>query len=566
MYIDSNINLKNRQIMKHLSYAFAALAALAFTACSQEDEQPVSNANGYVGVMEGNSAVTRSYNGGNGAFKWDNGDDISVYSASGFQTMTMTSGAGTDKAGYSTPSFIPKEVAVFPTTSAKSYADGALTVTYPSTRSAGMTVDDPMAAFFGTGATTFNFKHLGGVVKFEVLVPEGVDKFVVSADQALAGDFTVDATDKSAPFVTTATSATNNSVEFSFKKTTGSGMMTFILPMPTGTYTNVKVAVKNGNTAVKDFTLSAPLTITRCIWYNTEINFGTYTGTIETMVSGVDQLNELIANASTNSLKDKDLTVDLNGETLTNTDAAAKNINNLDVSSISLNNGTIEASGLNIKASQKITLKDLKVTGEFPRNFNGTNRNARVSLNASDEIVVDGVDFSEATNYYNALEINLNANPVSKNVTIRNCKFANLSHNAISIFGLPEEGVVNIENCDFSLIPDNNAVRISNKLDSKHFTINVKGCNYKFTDTPVQDNDYVGFFLFEDHTTQDKASALANKQFSGLTVNCDNVTYDGTKVTAINIGKGDASQFAYVYYDKAGLVKDATHFPTFTFK
>lgn len=547
--------------MKHLSYAFAALAALAFTACSQEDEQPVSNANGYVGVMEGNSAVTRSYNGGNGAFKWDNGDNISVYSTSGFQTMTMTSGAGTDKAGYSTPSFIPKEVAVFPTTSAKSYADGALTVTYPSTRSAGMTVDDPMAAFFSTGSTTFNFKHLGGVVKFEVLVPEGVNKFVVSADQALAGDFAVDATDKSAPFVSTTTSTANNSVEFSFTKTTGSGMMTFILPMPTGTYTNLKVAVKNGNTAVKDFTLSTPLTITRCIWYNTEINFGTYTGTIETMVSGVNQLNELIANASTNSLKDKDLTVDLNGETLTYTGDAQKKINNLDVSSISLNNGTIDASGLHIKAGQKITLKNLKVTGEFPR----ANSNARVSLNASDEIVVDGVDFSEATNYYNALEINLNANPVSKNVTVKNCKFAGLSNNAISVFGMPEGGVLNIENCEFDLNANNEALRISNKLNTKNFTINVKNCNYKY-DTTFTSNVYAGFFLFEDYTTQDAVAAKANKQFSGLTVNCDNVTYDGAKVTALNIGKHDNSQFACLYYDKAGLVEDATHFPTFTFK
>lgn len=558
-----NINLKNKQIMKHLSYAFAAMAALAFTACSQEDEQPVSNAKGYVGVMEGNSAVTRSYNGGNGAFKWDNGDNISVYTTSGFQTMTMTSGAGTDKAGYSTPSFIPKEVAVFPTTSAKSYADGALTVTYPSTRSAGEAVDDPMAAFFGTGSTTFNFKHLGGVVKFEVLVPEGVNKFVVSADQALAGDFTVDATDKSAPFVATTTSTTNNSVEFAFTKTTGSGMMTFILPMPTGTYTNLKVAVKNGNATVKDFTLSAPLTITRCIWYNTEINFGTYTGTIETMVSGVNQLNELIENASTNSLKDKDLTVDLNGETLTNTDAAAKNINKLDVSSISLNNGTIEASGLHIKATQKIALKDLKITGEFPK----ANSNARVSLNASDEIVVDGVDFSEATNYYNALEINLNANPVSKNVTVKNCKFAGLSNNAISVFGMPEDGVLNIENCEFDLNKNNEAIRISNKLNTKNFTINVKNCNYKY-DTTFTGNKWAGFFLFEDYTTTDGSTVYANKPFAGLTINCENVAYNGVKVSSLNLGKRDNSQFACMCYDyyTGNLVEDASHFPTFTFK
>ena len=46
-------------------------------------------------------------------------------------------------------------------------------------------------------------------------------------------------------------------------------------------------------------------------------------------------------------------------------------------------------------------------------------------------------------NGYNPLEINLK-NVVSKNVTVKNCKFANFSNNATSVLGMAEGGVLNI--------------------------------------------------------------------------------------------------------------------------
>lgn len=535
------------------------MAALAFTACSQEEEIATGTTRGYVGVMEGNSAVTRSYNGGHGAFKWSNGDDISVYTTSGFKTMTMTGGADTDKATYADPTFIPKDVAVFPTSSVGTYTNGTTTVKYPSERVAGEKVNDPMVAYFTTGATKFDFKHVGGVIRFSVLVPEGVNRFVVSSSQALCGEFTVDATDKNAPVVTTAESSTNNKVTFTFTQTTGSGMMTFILPLPAGTY-DLTCAVQNGDKVVKSKKLSSSITMMRSLWYDTEINFGSYTGTIETMVSGVDALETLVANTPAEEMKSKSLTVDLNGETLTSDDA--KKITNLNVGSISLNNGTVDNSALHIQAAGDISLKNIKVTGEFPKN----NSNARFSLNTSGEVIIDGVDFSAATNYYNAIEVNLGANPVSEKVTIKNCKFAGLSNNCISLFGMPEGGVMNIENCDFQLTPGNEAVRISNKLDSRNFTINVKNCNYKYS--AEYNNAYAGFFLFQDYTTKAADNPNAKKQFTGLTVNCDNLTYDNEKITALTIGTNKTRQLACMYYDNATpkIITDKSHFPTFTFK
>lgn len=130
-------------------------------------------------------------------------------------------------------------------------------------------------------------------------------------------------------------------------------------------------------------------------------------------------------------------------------------------------------------------------------------------------------------NGYNPLEINLK-NVVSKNVTVKNCKFANFSNNAISVFGMAEGGVLNIENNTFDLGKTSEAVRISNKTNTK-FTINVKDCSYTYpTDAAGQ---WVGFFMFEDYTSATAEEANAAMQFKNLTVNVDNVTFEGAKVT-----------------------------------
>ena len=62
--------------------------------------------------------------------------------------------------------------------------------------------------------------------------------------------------------------------------------------------------------------------------------------------------------------------------------------------------------------------------------------------------------------------------------------------------------------------------------------------------------------------------ANAAMQFKNLTVNVDNVTFGGAKVTELNLFSGARNQFACMCYDNLpGLVvTDATHFPTFNFK
>lgn len=202
----------------------------------------------------------------------------------------------------------------------------------------------------------------------------------------------------------------------------------------------------------------------------------------------------------------------------------------------------------------------MKLTGSFPK----ATSNARVIVETAGDVVVDGLDYTGATDGYNPLEINL-SNVVSKNVTVKNCKFTKLfTNNAISVFGMAEGGVLNIENNTFDLGKTSDAVRISNKTNTK-FTINVKDCSYTYpTDAAGQ---WVGFFIFEDHTSKTAEDANAAMQFKNLTVNVDNVTFEGVKVTELNLFSG-RNQFACMCYDNLpGLVvTDATHFPTFNFK
>ena len=266
---------------------------------------------------------------------------------------------------------------------------------------------------------------------------------------------------------------------------------------------------------------------------------------------GVSQLKDLLASGA--DLSKKDVIVDLNGETMDSNIA-------LNAHSVAVENGTVDASQLSAKAEEGVTLRNVKLTGSFPK----ATSNARVIVETAGDVVVDGLDYTGATDGYNPIEINLR-NVVSKNVTVKNCKFANFSNNAMTVFGMAEGGVLNIENNTFTLGKTSEAVRISNKTNTK-FTINVKDCSYTYpTDAAGQ---WVGFFLFEDHTSKTADEANAAMQFKNLTVNVDNVTFEGAKITELNLFTGARNQFACMCYDKlpGSVVTDATHFPTFNFK
>lgn len=342
--------------------ASIALASLALASCSQEDGW-FSKDVAYRGVVEKNEA-TRSYNGGNGAFKWNEGDNIKVWTGNGFTVMEMIDGADTDEAGYASISGTPQEVGVFPVSAVTSYTGGNLVINYPTTYD-NWTVDtkavnDPLVAYINKGDRQFNFFHAGGVIEWDVKMPAGAESFEVDMPSAVTGDFAVTKTDAGTPQVTTATtSGTNNVVTFNFEKTTADTEMHFYMPVPTGTYDNIVVWLKNKehNLDKKDASMSH--TINRGDWLKIELTMGGYTGVIESSVSTEAELLQK-ATLGGGAILSKDITasqtivvpegktfnLNLNGSKINNTeDIWQKQPNDWSLASVRGGSMTISGNG-----------------------------------------------------------------------------------------------------------------------------------------------------------------------------------------------------------------------------
>ena len=91
---------------------------------------------------------------------------------------------------------------------------------------------------------------------------------------------------------------------------------------------------------------------------------------------GVSQLKDLLASGA--DLSKKDVIVDLNGETMDS------NIS-LNAHSVAVENGTVDASQLSAKAEEGVTLRNVKLTGSFPK----ATSNARVIVETAGDVVVD---------------------------------------------------------------------------------------------------------------------------------------------------------------------------------
>lgn len=332
--------------MNKISLALIGLGAVAFAGCSQDDQFLASQNGEYTGVVE-QGVASRSYSNVNGAFKWAAGDDIAAWitnggDALGFKTMKMVGGAGTDKASYgAVVGGKPTDVAVFPVSAAKSYDNGVLTVNYPSVydnyctdyNKDSMSVSDPMAAFFAKGEKQFLFRHVGGVIEWDIDVPAYVDEFTVKMNSGVTGDFAVDATDKGNPYVS-ARENTVDSVSFKFELTTESTEIHFYMPVPVGTYKGCTIYIKNNGNVVDSFTSTAENTVRRCDWIVMPLISMGYTGVIENAVTAWAGLRQVAKNGGVVSLGSdiiikedtnvvvgagKSLVVDLNGKKIENT-------------------------------------------------------------------------------------------------------------------------------------------------------------------------------------------------------------------------------------------------------
>ena len=255
----------------------------------------------------------------------------------------------------------------------------------------------------------------------------------------------------------------------------------------------------------------------------------------------------LVEAGSTVNMPDEDIVVNIPEGTLTSAEEysiSAKSVV-LVGEGADAGDNIIESVMMNITAEEGVTVRNLAFTGTRPAG----DGNAAVSISTPGDVLIEGIEWS--MNAYNPIEINLgSSNEPAGNVTVRGCDFQTaVSNNCISVFGMSEGGVVNIENCTFAKA--NNALRMSNRTNAENVVLNITDCTYKET----TDDAYAGFLLFQDYTSADPLTA---KAFSTWTVNFTNlVGPEGTKIT-----EDYESQVWYMYYDNGG----GTQFPVINYK
>lgn len=215
-----------------------AAAAMTFVSCVKENvvDQTFSEVtlNAVTETGQTKTALT-----GFADVVWAAGDKIAVYDGAAFTDFTLSSGAGTASAAFSGTLAESKTAtaAVYPAS-----AKGAdmTTVKYLTEYAySEMGVNAPMVASVADGV--LQFKHVGGVVKFDVgNIPPTAAGFVFTANSKITGDFTV----TEGAVATSAGAA--ESVKITFTPASMKSAV-FMVPLPTGTYTGFSVKFVDGS-------------------------------------------------------------------------------------------------------------------------------------------------------------------------------------------------------------------------------------------------------------------------------------------------------------------------------
>lgn len=223
-------------------------------------------------------------------------------------------------------------------------------------------------------------------------------------------------------------------------------------------------------------------------------------------------------------------------------------------------------------------LKDIVVNGAYTK----ASGNTAISVNASDDVTIDGVDMTNADLSRNAIEVGLNSTP--SNIDIENVTLKSAKNNGILIFNTQDNAVVNIKNVDFGE-QVSNAIRISNHSNAKNVTINIENCKVGRWDDGKEGAPsypstlYAGFFIFEDycqdHNTVERAKEANLFGPDKIKIHIKNLTVGGKPykpedVTTL-LGTDDigGDRFGYISYDYANYTQieyDEKLFPEITFE
>ncbi len=238
---------------------------------------------------------------------------------------------------------------------------------------------------------------------------------------------------------------------------------------------------------------------------------------------------------------------------------------NISGKSIELNNVSITNDARLKLNANDIEIRDLNLNGDFPK----ANGNSVIQINNAEFILFKDMVF-DSNNVYNGIEIGLSTTATQqvKNIIFENCKFkGEFANNAILIFATENNSVITLNNCHFDKV--SNALRISNKTNSKNVVININNCTIDGWDS---NPEYQGFIIFEDYTNKTEEDVNTNNLFAPekIKVNINNLVYQGKKLVPTDMasvcGTANKNQIIYVYADAIGLIAyDLNKYPNINF-
>ena len=254
-------NIKMQRIMKKI-YLMCAVALLAAVGCNKEIEDgsaPVGSVVLKATVESDDTKVGAEVNKETSkvAFTWTKGDAIAVQTASGYETFTLTGdgGAATGEfTGNATP--VANAAAVFPAAAAGSGSDVNLPAEYDYV--SGQT--NALLYATVTSDNKMSFKHLGGLLSFELKgVPAGSKLVLTAAGMKINGAY--DITDGQVNAVATET-ASESTVTVKFAEKLAEALV--YIPLPVGEYASLTAqAIDADGNVIKEIASTASKSISR---------------------------------------------------------------------------------------------------------------------------------------------------------------------------------------------------------------------------------------------------------------------------------------------------------------
>ena len=233
--------------MKLRFFSIFLLAGLLLSSCAVE-EVPVYE-HTIIAIMEGDQTRTSVTDGG--AFSWSAGDQVWLQTTNGSVVGTLSSGAGTSRASFSTDVFIGELTgkAVYPYNASHSISGDELSFVLPASYDLGSNLTNTNAAMYGVDVDgTIRFNHLAGVMRFVFRnAPVGTDKFQITLDKKINGTFTADLLE-ALPVIETsaASSESEKTVTLNFDALESVSDISLYVPLPVGTYTTLGLEIWAG--------------------------------------------------------------------------------------------------------------------------------------------------------------------------------------------------------------------------------------------------------------------------------------------------------------------------------